>query len=165
MKTCSNPDCKQTNPQLLEQFKKKDRYKDGIYPRCKSCELIASRLTQTKNREQINLNNRIRYHRDPVKYCSKSRLCRFKAKYWPTLSIKEVESIWNAMYIAQKGNCSICKKPKLLEVEHCHITGKVRSLACNGCNTALARINEDIEIAKALIVYIETHNETNSKSA
>lgn len=102
------------------------------------------------------------YDRNTAKQCQKSRGHRFKQKYWPHLTIKQALAEWNRMYEEQKGLCSICIKLKPLEVEHCHKTGKVRSLACNGCNTALARINEEKIIAYAIIAYIEKHNETDN---
>ena len=159
MKACRNPDCKESNPQSLGNFAKKKRYKDGIYSRCRSCILASTRAYAENNRDKLRKNDRTYYKKHTAKCCSKARLCRFRQKYWPLLGIREVEAIWNRMFNEQNAACSICKKPKRLEVEHCHKTGKVRSLACNGCNVALSRIEEDKTIAAALILYIEKHNE------
>ena len=44
-------------------------------------------------------------------------------------------------------------------VDHCHTTGKVRSLLCSGCNTALGMTKEDQERLKGLAEYAKTHND------
>lgn len=55
---------------------------------------------------------------------------------------------YNKMLSKQLGVCSICKQPekiihnrtkeiKSLAVDHCHTTGKVRSLLCHSCNLKL----------------------------
>ncbi|WPJ20627.1 recombination endonuclease VII [Pseudomonas phage vB_PF_Y1-MI] len=42
-------------------------------------------------------------------------------------------------------------------VDHCHKTGKTRSLLCNLCNRALGFLQDDPEIVKAAWVYLEAH--------
>jgi recombination endonuclease VII len=43
---------------------------------------------------------------------------------------------YEAMFIKQGGRCAICRRKSrlTLHVEHSHITGTVRGLACMGCN-------------------------------
>lgn len=68
----------------------------------------------------------------------------------------------------QGARCAICGKSetsrnpnnsaiKRLSVDHNHITGEVRQLLCNGCNTALGCIKEDISRLEAMIEYIKKH--------
>lgn len=42
-------------------------------------------------------------------------------------------------------------------IDHCHKTGKIRGLLCNGCNSALGIINENIETLSNLIEYLKCH--------
>ena len=42
-------------------------------------------------------------------------------------------------------------------VDHCHTTGKIRSLLCSGCNTALGMISEDNKKAIGLANYISKY--------
>lgn len=76
-----------------------------------------------------------------------------KSKY--NMSIEE----YDAMLKKQKGRCAICRK-KIngnLSVDHCHKTGKNRSLLCKACNNALGNIQDDIETAKAIVAYLRKH--------
>jgi|SRR6267142_1728705 len=59
----------------------------------------------------------------------------------------------------QNGVCAVCKNPpnkRSLDVDHNHITGKIRGLLCNDCNVALGRVKESIQILNSLIVYLQT---------
>lgn len=69
---------------------------------------------------------------------------------------------YNKMFADQAGCCAICKKhqnefTKKLAVDHCHETGKVRALLCAFCNTSLGNMNDDIELLKSAIDYLEKH--------
>ena len=63
----------------------------------------------------------------------------------------------------QGGVCAICKKKpdegKLLCVDHCHVTGMVRGLLCHKCNNVLAFGNDDPEIMRAAIAYLQAARE------
>jgi hypothetical protein len=75
---------------------------------------------------------------------------------------------YDAMLAAQRGLCLICKKPetslnqhthepRLLSVDHCHETGKVRGLLCKRCNTGIGAFEEDPDLMKAAIRYVRRH--------
>lgn len=59
MKICANKKCKQTNPQLIENFNKNKRSKDSLNPICKSCVAIQNFKYYEKNREK-----RLKYHKE-----------------------------------------------------------------------------------------------------
>ena len=71
------------------------------------------------------------------------------------------------MELSQNGKCAICKKPetlrKRLSVDHDHsccpgerACGKCnRGLLCSSCNKMLGMVNDDIEILKSAITYLE----------
>lgn len=153
-RTCSRKTCKHINPQPIENYGIKTRLPSGRAYECRECVNAYHANRRNENREKLRAQERKRYSKDRKKYCLKSRACRFKQKYWPTLTAKQAENEWNKLYAVQDGVCSICKRTKPLEVEHCHKTGKVRSLACGGCNTAVARVEENFDIAIAVAKYI-----------
>jgi hypothetical protein len=75
---------------------------------------------------------------------------------------------YEEMFKQQNGLCLICRKPetslnqhthepRLLSVDHCHSTGKVRGLLCKRCNTGIGAFEEDPDLMKAAIRYIRRH--------
>lgn len=70
------------------------------------------------------------------------------------------------MWAAQDGKCKLCHiqmmpptptKGQALDVvaiDHCHESGAVRGLLCNGCNKGLGFLNDDIEMLKRAIIYL-----------
>lgn len=73
---------------------------------------------------------------------------------------------YDAMVTEQDGRCAICRQlPRLvvgtrypLVVDHDHVTRKCRGLLCFNCNVAIGHMNNDIEVLKAAIKYLEDHN-------
>lgn len=99
------------------------------------------------------------YH---ARHPQKRRTVRYRARYG--LSFDQ----YSAMFMEQGGLCLICKKPetslnqhthelRLLSVDHCHGTGKIRGLLCKRCNTGIGAFEEDPELLKAAIRYIRKH--------
>ncbi len=73
---------------------------------------------------------------------------------------------YQAMMIEQDGRCAICctsewggrsKKPN---VDHDHVTGKVRGLLCEACNLGLGKFGDDPERVRAAAAYLEAHTST-----
>ena len=67
-----------------------------------------------------------------------------------------------AMLDAQAGVCAICGSAlrgnswhKRLCVDHDHATGKVRGLLCSACNTAIGRMDHNVDYLRAAIDYLE----------
>lgn len=61
----------------------------------------------------------------------------------------------------QGGVCAICltastkhKKAKVLAVDHCHATEKVRGLLCDKCNNGIARFDDSVELLQRAIRYL-----------
>ena len=74
---------------------------------------------------------------------------------------------YEQMLTDQNGKCAICggdepavnpttQKPRNLAVDHCHKTGKVRGLLCTKCNSIIGHADDDGEILKKAIRYLET---------
>lgn len=67
------------------------------------------------------------------------------------------------MVNSQNNQCAICLEPgdnfqKGLFVDHNHSTGKVRSLLCPKCNTAIGLMKESEELLQKAINYLKLHN-------
>lgn len=103
------------------------------------------------------------FHKDPrstdgkagiCKSCAGAitRLARLRRKYGLTL-----EQI-GAMNVSQDGRCASCGDlldARGLVVDHCHATGMVRGLLCNGCNSLLGMAKDDPDRLRMAIDYLE----------
>ena len=62
------------------------------------------------------------------------------------------------MYKAQKGCCLICLQYfKVLHIDHCHTSGKVRGLLCGSCNRALGLLKDNTEFLLKGIEYLTSN--------
>ena len=115
----------------LSDFSKNTRYKDGYYKHCKKCHY-----------EYYGRNTHI----------------------FNTYGLTKED--YQVLLQKQKYSCLGCglkhteNKGERLFVDHCHTTGKVRGLLCQGCNFALGVTNDNINILQNLIHYLETSNES-----
>jgi hypothetical protein len=96
-------------------------------------------------RVEINERRRIKYRSSP-KDLAKRRARRY--------GISQDEYMWLLEH--QQGACAICKtaSDRMLCVDHCHSTGKVRGLLCHKCNLGLGFYGEDLEIMLAAMTYV-----------
>ena len=78
-------------------------------------------------------------------------------------------NVYYDMLKKQNNLCAICKNPETrksrsagkicqLAIDHCHTTGKIRSLLCHYCNVGLGSFKDNIEFLKSAIAYLENHN-------
>lgn len=64
---------------------------------------------------------------------------------------------YNNILSSQDGKCAICRKKfdKRLNVDHCHITMKIRGLLCHKCNIAIGMFEDNTKRLKAAIQYLD----------
>jgi hypothetical protein len=72
------------------------------------------------------------------------------------------------MDAAQSSLCAICGmaetakhksgRVKRLSVDHCHATGKIRSLLCKRCNMGIGLFNDDVGLFSLVIEYLKRHS-------
>jgi hypothetical protein len=72
-------------------------------------------------------------------------------------------SEWDAMLAAQGNQCAICgtkagDKREDWATDHCHCTGKVRSILCSPCNLMLGHARENPDTLSKAIDYLKAHN-------
>lgn len=65
---------------------------------------------------------------------------------------------WNSMNEAQDGRCRLCRRKRKLFVDHCHETGRVRSLLCSRCNTGMGCFEDSVDMLKRAIHYLTSHD-------
>jgi Recombination endonuclease VII len=87
-------------------------------------------------------------------YCSKhyARLYKFK-EYGVTWEI------FDALWEACEGNCSICSKQLDLDspdthLDHCHSNGGARGILCRHCNQGLGQFRDDPALLESAIRYL-----------
>jgi hypothetical protein len=136
-------------------------------PGCKTKKIISSYYTNKASASGVDFYCiKCKKTQADINYDPKKR-----ARYYKNLNKEELKNkqlqrkfgisleYYNQMLVEQNYKCDCCKKnvkdnKKLLAVDHCHKTNKIRGLLCNNCNAALGFIKEDIEIAQNLINYI-----------
>jgi len=137
----------------LDSFYKNRTKKYGVCSECKECSNKANRSYVKRNKQKY-LNYQKKYHQE---HRLEHRSQNLKQNYG--ISLKE----WEVLFKKQQGRCAICKThqaelKRRLDVDHNHLTGKVRNLLCSRCNRVIGGANEDIGLLKNIIKYLEKHN-------
>lgn len=127
-KKCS--DCKETKEVAFFYTHKRDGYQS----KCKEC--------ASKRGKEWFANNPDKVRRNTLKY------------YGIT------QEDFEALFKEQQGKCAICltESKKILNVDHCHTTGKVRGLLCFSCNTLLGTAKDSVKTLNNAIKYLERYN-------
>ena len=112
-----------------------NRNKQQYYWRCAVKNREWHNRKRSERRETGNLYPSEQYERQ--------RALRL-AKYG--ITIEDYEKL----LVSQNGVCAICSgepdtRWKILAVDHCHKTGKVRGLLCMTCNTMIGRLEKRME--------------------
>lgn len=106
--------------------------------------------------EWINKNpDRAARLRRKLRETDKDKISRRKYVLEKTFGITIDE--YNDILEKQGGTCAICKSPptnKKLAVDHCHETGRVRGLLCQGCNLGIGNLKESEDNLKSAILYL-----------
>jgi hypothetical protein len=135
--------CKRTKP-LTEFYTQKVGAKTYWQSYCKPCHIL----------------NRRKWHFTPAGQ-RHHRRAQLRTKYRMT------PEQYDTMLAAQKSVCAICrltdtrgsraKRPRVLAVDHCHKTKRVRALLCSACNSGLASFRDDPSLMRKAAEYIERH--------
>ena len=132
--------CKIIKP--VYDFHKNKKLKSGYSSYCRKCKYESNKRSDKKglseNREKF-LDQRKNWH--------------LKTMY--NITLNDYKKILKS----QNNVCAICMKKdkyKMLAVDHCHKTNKVRGLLCQKCNRAIGQLDENINSLKNAIKYLST---------
>lgn len=124
--------------------------------------LYSSGNCKTCNKEQA----RTRWQSDPAfrtRRIEESRKYQ-KSSKWKDSMLRRDYGIsldtFNEMRVQQSGRCLTCgihedDLTRPLNVDHCHVTNKVRGLLCCNCNTAIGLLKENITVIDRVKQYLE----------
>ena len=139
-------------------FYKQKGTKDGLMTVCIPCH----RKRPAAQPEHMRELSRARRKKDPVKARAKDardRKCnptrRRNNWYSWAYGLKPGEK--EAMIAAQAGLCAICKSPleaKFTDVDHDHVSDRVRGILCRKCNTMLGFYKDDPNTLRKASAYL-----------
>lgn len=149
MKVC--PKCKQDR--LDSDF--------GTDRRCNYCCREKSKLYRKANPERVKTSVkqwRNEHPEDQKAWLRKARLKRFGLS----------EEDYLKLLTDQNGKCAVCKeaetevysegKIKMLAVDHCHKTNRIRGLLCSACNKAEGLLKSDVQRVLSLAEYLREND-------
>ena len=121
---------------LLDAFAKNKTKKDGLQERCRACRSA---------------------HHQTVKHLREKPTAIQKRKWLISSYGLKIEE-FNKLLEVQNNKCAICNtddwgKPSP-NIDHCHLTGKVRGLLCSNCNRALGLFKDNEGVLKNAREYI-----------
>lgn len=132
-------------------------YAKKRYQKNKEKKAIYQKEWREKNREHV-----VKYYTEKNK-TDKAKDGKYASKLKKNFGLSLDD--YNKMFEVQSGRCKICNRHQSelryrLGVDHNHATGQIRGLLCSACNTLIGRINEDSNIARAMVKYIDEYNTT-----
>jgi len=139
--------------QEIEQFPIHKAYKGGRTTHCRKCLSKQSCAWAKANKERANAIGR----KTRAKHPKTRQNAKFKARYGISLDQ------FNEMSRQQEHKCSICakhgseNKNGKLFVDHCHKTGKIRGLLCDRCNKSLGLMEDNVDLLRSSIGYLEVN--------
>jgi hypothetical protein len=162
MKRCKH--CREEKP--LDDFYTDRKARDGRRPECKSCNLARRKARYEANprpyiervlKWQRENPERVRANMDRFRASGKKKVAdrksHLKRKYGLTLEA------FDALLASQGGGCAICGKADVDNVDHDHVTGRVRGILCFNCNVAIGHVAEDEDRLGAAMAYLARDDE------
>lgn len=125
---------------------------DGLHCRCKECRTQKEREYRLKNKDRLNEYHK-NYYKNNLEKCRKLSLDAQRKRLYG-IDYNEYIKMMDKQYY----KCAICKTgspgTRDWNVDHCHKTGKIRSLLCRDCNLGLGNFKDNIHLLKTAIKYL-----------
>ena len=153
LKTCSVCREKKT----LDQFRPHPKGTAGVIANCRACE----NEYNMDWREEKGSEYHQKYRQ---KHAAKLRESQRVRTYKDT---NYEEGMYEKLGEAQDHCCKICgghSSDRTLAVDHCHTTNRVRGLLCGRCNMALGQWEDDVDLMRKAIEYLQTADAENELS-
>lgn len=128
------------------EFPRQAATRDGLMRYCRACNNARVAAWKAANPDKV----RASYEAGRARATLRERARRL-GKYGLT------PEQYEAMLAEQEGRCAGCRRPFSATpyIDHCHASGRVRGLLCNGCNKALGFAEDDPDRLRALARYVE----------
>lgn len=150
----------------LDKFVSDKNLKSGKTSDCKDCRNIRNKDFLAKKLQEdpeFHTKRNLKYKQLRSDYYSKpeKRLKQRNKELIKSFNISLEE--YDDMLERQNNLCAICRKPQnstrnlSFAVDHCHNTGKVRGLLCDWCNRALGLFQDDVNVLKSAIKYLNNN--------
>jgi len=173
METKICPKCKKELP--LDMFYKNKRYKDGKCSHCKTCLRSYAKYTNDNIYPSSTDGTKVcakcgkrlpmtdfhagKHNRDGrasyCKICAGGMSSNSSLKKRYGITIEEYDS----MFKKQNNRCAICGREytsgRRFHVDHNHTTKEIRGILCHNCNVAIGHANEDTDILRKMIEYLD----------
>jgi len=133
----------------------------GATKKCNRCNEVLP-VTEFYIKHDVKHNKHYRFN-SPCKFCANiARNIDYHKAYQRKLKYNLTSEEYELKLIEQNYSCGICNihrddYSKDFSVDHCHKTGKVRSLLCNNCNSGLGFFKDSPSIMKKAITYLDKH--------
>lgn len=120
---------------------------------------VRARCNAARNTPEGKAKRKLEHQRARKKNPELHRWSWLKAKYGL------MKHDYEAMLQEQNGRCKICDAlptglgvGKILEVDHCHKTNRVRGLICRRCNTAIAYLESEPSLLAKMVSYLQVNH-------
>jgi hypothetical protein len=126
---------------------------------CSMCSAKYAKKWKIENPDKVearNYRSRDMINESSRKWVAKNREKRRNThlKHEYGICLKDYEE----MLSRQAGLCAICNGNKRLNVDHNHVTNKVRGLLCNSCNLAIGYMCDSVDSLQSAIKYLVAHS-------
>jgi len=159
--------CGHVGPQEHDFIKISGQYKNL----CRSCRNASARKCRQARQEDYQARHKKWIEENPLEYAesrksykerNREKIAR-KAKFY---GLKKRHGLsqedFERMCREQGEKCAICGDPPMgkqptLCVDHCHRSGRIRSLLCKSCNRAIGLFKEDPKRLLSAVAYLRRH--------
>jgi hypothetical protein len=140
---------------LSEEARERHRLRSAAYYKANREKCIAlSKGWAERNRDRVKARKALDYTgpKAPGKRL-RSKENALIRRYGITLQQRDL------MLDAQGGRCALCTKDVVFKlgsaaVDHCHETGRVRGILCTGCNSAIAKLGDNVSGIERALAYV-----------
>jgi len=106
-----------------------------------------------------NIRRRRRFQREYY-YRNKDKCKKYNQSYYFLKKYGITVEKKNRMIKKQNNKCIICNRlfhKRNCHLDHNHSDGVIRGILCTNCNTALGLVNDDINVLRKMIKYIDNN--------